>query len=393
MCKRAVRFLEKAFAIFMVGIMPSIPVFFSASGQSVKRGRNEGTISIPASNVMGNGNINLFIASAARYSLSGFMFDPVLGGQIGISDMMQLTGQFIPVSKSFLGPVEAHLQITTPGNDKLRFFGMALSVDLFLSSAQDTMSSTAQADKPEYNPYLFPSLIADLDWLALWKFLPFKMYLFIGMVDNVDLLTKYDQITLRSGLEWKMFQHSAFLSAGTGFYKEKRSRIGPGDAMYTQNYFWIEPGGRYRLFSRFSIIGSVKLTLFQNAKEKNPFQPELFKISLKAEAPILFRETNTEAIRTLIFMERKKENKSDSFEKKVAARKNLLNDMSTSITGPQDSLVTSDLDLKDSMKKRREETQKKMDEVEALFRQLDLENQPQAPAVIDTNFSTNRKQK
>jgi hypothetical protein len=375
----------------MVGVMPAMPVFFIASGQTVKRGRNEGTLSVPASNVMGNGNINLFIASDARYSLQGFMFDPVLGGQIGISDMMQLTGQFIPVSKSFIGPVEAHLQITTPGNDKLRLFGIALSGDLFLSSSQDTMSSTAQADKPEYNPYLFPSLIADFDWLALWKFVPFKMYLSLGMVDNVDLLIKYDQIALRSGLEWKMFQHSAFACAGAGFYKEKSSRTGPGDATYKQSYFWIEPGGRYRLFGRFSIIGSAKLTLFENAKEKNPFQPELLKITIKAEAPLLFRETNTEAIRTLIFMERKKEKKSDSFEKRVANGKNLINDMSSSLMGPQDSLETSDLDLKDSMKKRREETQKKMDEVEALFRQLDLENQPKAPTVTDTNSLTGRK--
>lgn len=372
----------------MVGVLLMVGISFC---QTVKRGRNEGTTPIPASNVMGNGNINLYIASAARYSLSGFMFDPILGGQIGISDMMQLSGQFIPVSKSFIGPVEAHLQITTPGNDKLRFFGMALSADLFLSSSQDTLNATTSSDKPTYNPYLFPSLIADLDWLALWKLVPFKMYLSAGMVDNVELLMKYDQIALRTALEWKMFQHSVFACAGAGFYKEKISRIGPGDASYKQSYFWIEPGGRYRLFARYSIIGSMKLTLFQNVKEKNPFNPELFKISIKAEVPLLFRETNTEAIRTLIFMERKKEKKIDSFEKKVATGKNLLNDMSASLMGPRDSLETSDSDLRDAMKKRREETQKKMDEVEALFRQLDLEGQPKAPAMADTASLKGRK--
>jgi hypothetical protein len=380
--------LEKIFASLMIG---AVLMFFIASGQTVKRGRDEGTASIPASNVMGNGNIDLFIASDERYSLSGFMFDPILGARIGISDMMELTGQFIPVSKSFIGPVEAHLQITTPGNDKLRFFGVALSADLFLSSSQDTISSTAQWDKPEYNPYLFPSLIADLDWLAVWKILSVKTYLSLGMVDNPELLMKYDQLSLRAGLEWKMAQHSAFACAGAGFYKEKSSRTGPGDASYNQNYFWIEPGGRYRLFGRFSIIGSVKLALFQNAKEKNPFQPELFKISVKAEAPLLFRETNTEAIRTLIFMERKKEKKNDSFEKKVASGKNLLNDMSASLMGPQDSLEVSDSGLKDTLKKRREETQKKMDEVEGLFRQLDQEAQPKAPALMDTTSLTGRK--
>lgn len=379
---------ESTVPITVIGV---VLMFIVASGQTVNRGRDEGTLSIPASNAMGNGNIDLFIASDERYSLSGFMFDPILGARIGISDMMQLTGQFIPVSKSFIGPVEAHLQITMPGNDNLRFFGMALSADLFLSSAPDTLSSTAQADKPEYNPYLFPSFLADLDWLALSKILPFKMYLSLGMVDNVDLLPTYDQISLKAALEWKMFQHSAFASAGAGFYKEKSSRLGPGDASYKQSYFWIEPGGRYRLFGRFSVVGAVKLALFENTKEDNPLQPELFKISIKIEAPLLFRETNTEAIRTLIFMERKKEKKSDSFEKRVATGKNLISDMSAALMGPQDSLDALDSDSKEAMKKRREETQKKMDEVEALFKQLDLEAQPKAPALLDTASSAGGK--
>ena len=136
------------------------------NAQTVKRGRNEGTISFPASNVLGNGNIDFFLASSARYSLSGFTADPILGAQIGISDIMQLTGQWIPVATKGLGPIEAHLQITTPGNDNLRFVGLALRADLFLSSIQDTISQTAQKDKPQYNPYLLPSIIVDADWLA-----------------------------------------------------------------------------------------------------------------------------------------------------------------------------------------------------------------------------------
>ena len=75
-----------------------------ASGQTVLRGRDEATLSVPASNVMGNGNIDIFAVSDARYSVSGFGFDPIIGGQIGISDIMQLNGQFIPISKSALGP-------------------------------------------------------------------------------------------------------------------------------------------------------------------------------------------------------------------------------------------------------------------------------------------------
>jgi len=346
------------------------------NAQTVKRGRNEGTYSIPASNVLGNGNIDFFLASSARYSLAGFGVDPIIGAQIGISEIMQLTGQFIPVAQKGLGPLEVHLQITTPGNDKLRFIGAALRADLFLSSTQDTFSQTAQKDKPQYNPYLLPSFIVDADWLALWKSFPVKTYAAFGMVDNVDLLTRYNEVYMKFAFEWKLYQHGVYLCAGMGLYQEKSTRVSPGDDGYPQNYFWIEPGGRYRLWKRLSLVGSTKLTLFQNVKDKNPLHPELFNVSLRVEAPLLFKETNTEAIRTLIFMEKKKNAMPDSLEKKMATGKSLLTDMNASLVGMQDSIGQTDaLDEKELLKKRREETQGKMDEIEKLFMQLDKDEQ------------------
>ena len=342
-------------------------------------------MSISPSNVMGNGNLTFFLEPIARYSLNGFAFDPVLGAQIGISNIMQLTGQFVPVAKKGLGPVEAHLQITTPGNDNLRFFGAALLADLFLSSTQDTLALTAQKDKPEYNPYLFASVVADVDWLALWKFLPLKTYLTVGMMDNIEQLPFYDQISVKFALEWKKYQHSVFFGCGMGLYREKRNRINPGDNWYKQRYFWIEPGGRYRLLGKYSIVGSTKLTLSRKVKEKNPIKPELFFFGLKLEIPVLLRETNTEVIRTLIFMERKKGKKLDSFEKKVATGKSLISEMNASLIDIQDSLGTMTYqEEKDAMKKRREETQAKMAEIERLLIQLDREEKKDIPTKTET---------
>jgi hypothetical protein len=347
-------------------------LFFVSAAQTVKRGRDEGTISTPASNVMGNGNLTLYLESIARYSLSGFNFDPVFGAQIGISDILQLSGQFIPLAKKGLGPTEAHLQLTTPGNDNLRFFGLALRADLFLSSTQDTLSSTAQSDKPEYNPYLFASCIADFDWLSVWKSFPIKTYLSVGMVDNIELLPFFDQLSVRSAFEWKMYKNSLFFDFGGGLFKEKRNKKTPGDGSYAQSYFWIEPGGRYRFWGRCSIIGSTKLTLFQKVKQKNPITPELFNISVKLEAPLLLKEMNTEVIRTLIFMEEKKEKTIDSLEKKVAAGKSLVRDINASLFNMMDSVDGASVsEEKDALKKRREDTYKKMDEIERLFLQLD----------------------
>ncbi len=347
---------------------------YSALSQTVKRGRDEGPTGIPASNVMGNGNISLFIESIARYSLNRSGYDPILGGKIGISDIVQLTGQFVPIAKKGIGPVEAHLHITLPGNDNLRFFGAALRADLFLSSTQDTLGATSQADKPEYNPYLFPSLTLDLDWLALFKFLPMKTYVFMGMVDNIDYLPLYDQLSLRFAVEWKMYRHSVFVGLGTGLYREKRNKTTPGDAGYAQGYFWIEPGARFRLRGRFCIIGSTKLTLFQNVKTRNPLKPELFNASIKFEVPIVFKETNAEVIRTLIFMEGKKEKKLNEFEKRIATGKSLVDTLDASLLETSDSSGTAYFpEEKDSMKKKREETQKKMDEIERLFLLLNSE--------------------
>jgi glutamine synthetase type III len=93
------------------------------------------------------------------------------------------------------------------------------------------------------------------------------------------------------------------------------------------------------------------------------------------EIPILYKETNTEAIRTLIFMKTVKGKQPDSLDKKISAGKTLLKDVNASLLGLQDSTEKSDaLEEKEEIKKRREDTQKKMDEIEKLFMKLNEED-------------------
>jgi hypothetical protein len=349
-----------------------------ATAQAVKRSRDEGTSSIGASNVMGNGNISAFLTGSANYSLNGFALAPCVGGSVGITDIMELTGQIVPVSSHGMGPIEAHLQITTPANDNLRLLGVALLADLFLSTAKDTLSSTSAKDKPEYNSYPTASMIVDFDWLAWKKWLPFKTYVKVSLADNPDLLFRYNQIALMSAIEWKMSQHSLFCGVGLALYEEKQSNTFAGDQGYAQRYAWIEPGARYRLFSRFSILGSVKMTLYQDVKDKDPLKPELFNASLRLEAPIFFRETNTEAIRTLIFMEQRKEKKSEAVAnaEDLSSRKGLLKDISALGLGADaDSSGSFDFSQeRQDLIKRREDTQKKMAEIEKLLIDIDKED-------------------
>jgi hypothetical protein len=356
----------------VVGIYACILIVaFCSESQTIKRGRNEGTISIPASNVMGSGNIDIITGTSTRYSRDGFVFEPVIAGQIGIADIMQINGQFTPYSKKSIGPVEAHLQITTPGNESLRFIGVAVRADLILSNTQDTFSTTSQTDKPEYNPYLFPSVIIDADWLSLWPRLPIKTYLSAGMVDNIELLSRYSQLYVKTALEIKLYRNSVYIAGGGGFYKEKQTKTAAEDKSYIQNYFWIEPGARYRLWNKISIVGEIKLAVSQKVKNITPLNPEVFNTSLRIEIPLFFRETNTEAIRTLIFMKsRKKE--TDTLEKNISNGNRLLKDVNASLLDLKDSTEAHNAeDEKETIKKHREETQQKMYEIEKLFNRLD----------------------
>lgn len=345
------------------------------SAQTVDRNRDEGTSSIPASNVAGNGNITAFATGAGTYSQSGLGILPAVGAQVGVTDILELYGKFIPYTGRGIGPIEAHLQLTTPANDKLRFFGAALFAELFLSTQQDTLSASSANGKPQYDSYPAASLVMDLDWLSLVNWFPVKTYLKLGMVDNPDLLFRYDQMTAVAAVEWKAFAHSLFANAGLAFYREKAGRTTPGDASYSQSYAWVEPGCRYRFFSRYSLLGSFKMTLYQNLKSTNPLNPELFNISVRIEAPLFFRETNSEAIRTLIFLKQRKEKAVESVAgmpgttvSKPVAKLGILGASGTD----SDTLGTFDFAReRDDLVKRREETQRKMTEIESILVDID----------------------
>jgi hypothetical protein len=276
------------------------------AAQTVKRGRNEGTVHIPASNVMGNGNITAYADLGAGLYDDRLEAGTRVGAAIGIAELLQFTVQTSFINFNRLGPTEAHLQATLPGNDRLRFFGFGVRGDLYLSTSLDTISAGADATKPEYNPYPLFSIIADLDFLARPKKTPIKSYLYVSLCDNPRFLFEYNQFAAKTGLELKMYQHSVFCDAGVALYKQKKG-IPPAKTSYDQYYFWISPGARYRLKNRFSIMGNLQLTLYPHINAQSSFKPERLQLVVKFEAPIAFRETDAEAIRTIVFMEKRKD--------------------------------------------------------------------------------------
>ena len=335
---------------------------------TMKRGRNEGTMNIPASNAIGNGNITVYAGGFGNYGfINGASIDPTFGICVGIANIMQISGKMALTDFKGIGTSEAHLLLTTPGNDCFRFFGCALSGDLYLTTAVDTISASATAGKPDYNSYMLPSVIADLDWLALFKSFPLKTYAAAGMADDPDLLFRYDQISVKLGFEWKQYSNSAFCDIGTGLYREKGTGAFAGDDTYKQRIVWFEPGVRYRFFGAYSLLGSLRITAYQVLKDKNPLPASFIRAAAVVDFPLLFKETNTEAIRTLVFMERKKEQKKDAFAKNIEQEKPVDNNLDKELNSLNMKSDVPDADQEKDALQKREAIQQKLDDLEKLL--------------------------
>lgn len=339
----------------------------------MKRGRNEGTAYLSASNVMGNGNIT------ARAGIGGLITRKLaranshVGLSMGIAEILQFDAEASFINFNQLGPAAAHLQVTTPRNDRLRFVGVAVRGDLHLSTALDTIALEADSSKPEYRPYPGISATVDLDWFSRPKRIPLKVYLFAGLTDDPEVLHRYSQLALRTGAEWKMLQHSFFVDAGVGLYKEKRTRLNRlGEKRFGQSYVWISPGARYRFANRFSLVGDLRWTVFRRTRDDSSLDPEAISLTVRLEAPILFRETDTEAIRTLVFMDQEKEREPDQFARKLHPRGGLLGEYDESLLGLGQGTTSFDYESeKEQLRKRREEIQNKMIEIEQLLREIE----------------------
>lgn len=360
----------KRAGIVLVLIAFSVGFLRAEDGRTrTKRGRNEGTINIPASNVVGNGNITLYSTVPAWYGSRGFGLNPSVGMKVGIAHVLQISGKVTVDNFTRLGGVEAHLQCTTPKNDRLRLFGVAVSGDMYLSTDVDTLSGAAVSGRPDYNAYLKPSLIADIDWITLLRWLPLKTYCALSMADNPALLYRYSQLSVRFGLEYKLEHNSYSIDLGAGFYKEKSGKLSGSeeDPSYKQQRVWIEPSIRYRLFDRGSLVAGLRVLLFQRVKKANPLEREYSRLSVRVELPVFFRETNSEAIRTMMFIERGKKT-TEEVPSAVAEEKSFKK-LEAAVEGLDLEVLPSESESE--ILKKREEIQRKMDDIEKLLEDLE----------------------
>ncbi len=346
----------------------------AADAREIARSRHEGTLATGASNVAGSGNITAFATLGSGISQRALHADLRLGGILGLAEIMQIQANASLIDFQTLGPIEARLQITTPGNDRLRFAGVALSADLFLPTSQDTIALTADSSKPEYNPSLLASAVIDFDWLALNKAVPLKTYLFAGLADNPQLLYKYNQLRFTLGAEWKLFRHSFFADCIFSLYREKAHKLNDfrADAGFEQQYLKLAPGLRYRIRNRFSLIAGAAVTMWSRTKSTDPLLPDIAALTLRFEAPIYFRETNTEAIRSLVFMEQRSDKTQPDLAEQIKKDAGIFGKYSTLFEGLDIEKETFDYTAeKEKMRERREHIQERMKEIEELLQETE----------------------
>ncbi|MBN1127399.1 MAG: hypothetical protein JXA71_00330 [Chitinispirillaceae bacterium] len=362
-------------AILVVSLLLFSAPFIEAA---VKRGRNEGTMNITASNVVGNGNITVTAGSYGQYlrlgshlDSSGIRFDPTVGLAIGISSILEFRAQTAFTNFADLGTSEVHLQFTTPGNDRLRFLGLAVCGDLYLSTSPDTISSSAVAEKPEYNSFMAPSATLDFDWLALFKSFPLKNYFHASFAGEPMLLHRYEQISCISGWEWKQHANSWFVDIGAALYKEKPNGPFRGDKAYAQRVVWFEPGARYRLFGNFCLMGGLRMAVWHKLKEDRPLPVvTALRGGVHLVVPIFYKETNTEAIRSLVFLEREKVEKKNEITSNFEQGKRVESGLGKEFKSLQLKSGIPDSEQEKEDMKKRKEIQQKMDEIERLLEEI-----------------------
>jgi hypothetical protein len=138
---------------------------------------------------------------------------------------------------------------------------------------------------------------------------------------------------------------------------------------------WISPGGRYRLGKRFSILANFRFTVYRDIDESRKNNSlnliDYLSLNVKFEAPIIFRETDTEAIRTMVFIEKKKvEKEAQQFTQGTEFENEINTKFEKTLSDLKEEDETFDYKKeKDSLVKRREKVEAIMEGIEDMLQE------------------------
>ncbi len=355
-------------------------LFFCQAFGQIKREREESITELIASNTMGFGNIWVRSGLSVESKSDGTgKFEPYQAIGLGLSQNMSAWAGAVPFEgglKKIIGKADAHIKLTLPYNDNLRLFGLAVQGDLILSTEMDTLSKGQDTARPAFTPKIGITAAADLDLIKVYKQLPLKFYVNWSTIDNDRLLVTYQQQSFRFGVEYKDARNSYFLGMKYGLYKQLTGDdVIDGKAGYDENLFMLLPGVRYRILSRFSVLGTALFTVGGTLKRNSSLSYSRYGFRLGLEFPIFFRETNAEAIRAMIFLDKKKDIPEDKAVTIKTRKKN--NDLS-GLFMPDDpnetqsftkSLKEGDVpeEREEQVKEKRKKINEELDNIEKLL--------------------------
>ncbi|MDB5106264.1 MAG: hypothetical protein JWP91_3953 [Fibrobacteres bacterium] len=227
---------------------------------------------------------------------------PNVGAAIGLANFLHLEVESVPWDGEKLGATTARLKFTTPGNDNLRVFGLGISLNATLSTEEDIYSKGETT--PGFDPLLYFSVMADLDWIKIQPSLPVKVYLNYSGLDDYRLAHAYTQHQIRFAAEYKGYRKGYYLRGSAMLYKPLATKFNPEPGKgFLPTLFELGAGYRTIFGERFTFTADVSLdpvnplSFYSKEVSKPP------KIQVGIEAPLVYNETRAEAIRALIFNE------------------------------------------------------------------------------------------
>lgn len=227
---------------------------------------------------------------------------PELGATIGLANFLHLEVSGVPWDGEKLGATTARLQITLPGNDNLRVFGIGASLDATLSTEEDIYSRGATT--PGFDPLFSFSVMADLDWIKVLPSAPFKFYFNYASLDDYRLAHAYAQHRFALAGEYKGSRRGYWIRLATLLYRPLATRFNPDPSgAWLPPFYELGVGFRTMMGNRVSFTAEASLdpahpiSFYDREASKPP------RFSVAFSAPLVYNETRAEAIRALIFNE------------------------------------------------------------------------------------------
>jgi len=343
----------------------------------VKRSRSEGLVEVRASNTEGFSNIWIFADTELRYietagGTGRIELIPRLGGKIGLASLMQLSGSTgVPKGRT-LGTTQLHVQITTPGNNNLRLLGLGVSGDLMLSSVLDTVDG--QEGAPRFVPYPGFTAMLDLDLIKKMTWLPLKLYANVTNLDDEKLLPFFEQISIRGGLEYKGSRNSLFVGGNLGIYKERPANQSGTTLLTTGGSFdqfvlYASSGLRWRIGQGMNLVGRLNVLL--GSIGTSPLLPKrAYALTVSWEAPLYFKDTDTEAVRTLIFVEKRRKSMRGTVRADTTAGPvgSILPGASTGVGTSRRIFGEDYYKRREELKRHRQQALKEMEKIEEMLK-------------------------